>query len=76
MPSARAPSLGSATMTTTDPNIVGVGRVPRVARCVAGKLFQNFDFGTPSGPPLAAASKARTGILNGDPEMGLETIKP
>ena len=47
---AHAAGLGSGTMTTTDPNIVGVERVPRVARCVAGKLWKSFDFGRPSRP--------------------------
>ena len=53
---ARAGSLGLGTMTTTDPNIVGVGRVARVARCVPGNLLKNFDFWRPQKPVLAAAA--------------------
>ena len=44
--SARAPSQGSATISTSDPNM-GVGyEVPLGCLRVAGEEFENFDFST------------------------------
>ena len=42
--SARAPSQGSGTIGTSDPNM-GVGyEVPLGCLCVAGEEYENFDF--------------------------------
>ena len=51
----RTASLGSGTMATTDPNIVGVGRDRGVARCLPGKFLKNFHFCMPEIPVLASS---------------------
>ena len=61
--SARAPSQGSATISTSDPNM-GVGyEVPLGCLRVAGEEFENFDFSTVPNKLLTNYAKKRTVLV-------------